>query len=151
MGSNPIHCVTVVVVSCSMADTTFKGEEATLRAILRVIELGGQPSRPVMEGGRYDLVLDLAGTLWKVQVKYAGQAKSGAIKIVTSSTACRGKRGKKYEDYEVDFILAYSPVTDKIYKLPPEVWRGKNYVYLRYKPAKNNQKSGCFNAEDFEW
>src|SRR5208282_3424864 len=82
MGSNPIHCVTVVVVSCSMADTTFKGEEATLRAILRVIELGGQPSRPVMEGGRYDLVLDLAGTLWRC--KSSTRDRRRAVRLKSS-------------------------------------------------------------------
>ncbi len=150
-GSNPVARSRVLWYTVNMADTTFKGEEATLRVALHAIQKGVQVSRPVMEGGRYDLVLDLGGTLFKVQVKYAGQASNGAIKVVTASTSSRGRRGKKYEDYEVDFILAYSPVTDRIYKLLPEVWRGKNYIYLRYKPAKNNQRSGCFDAEDFEW
>lgn len=131
--------------------TTSKGEEALQRVILRAVQKDVQASRPVMEGGRYDLVLDIEGRLWKVQVKYAGQSHGGAIKILTASTDCRGKKGKLYEDHEVDLVFAYSPVTNKVYRLPPGLWRGKRFLHLRYEPAKNNQQLGCINAADFEW
>jgi len=133
-----------------MANTTFKGEEAVQRIILRAIQDNIAVSRPVLEGGRYDLVLDF-GDLKKTQVKYAGSAKNGVIRVPTASTDSRGKKGKVYTKSEVDLIVAYSPVTDKIYKLPAELWRGKRAVHLRYKPAKNNQKIGCIPANEWEW
>ena len=131
-------------------DTTFKGEEAVQRVILTAIQRGIAVSRPVLEGGRYDLVLDF-GSLKKAQVKYAGSGKDGTIRVPTASTDCRGKKGKVYTKQEVDLIVAYSPVTDKIYKLPASLWRGKRAVHLRYKPAKNNQTIGCILAQDWEW
>jgi hypothetical protein len=134
-----------------MANTTFKGEEAVQRVILRAIQVNVAASRPVLEGGRYDLVLDIAGFLRKVQVKYAGQGARGVVKVLVASTSCRGKKGKVYADHEVDLIFAYSPATNKIYKLPPEVWRGKRVVHLRYEPTKNNQKRGLIDATKFEW
>ena len=133
-----------------MANTTFKGEIAVQKVILRAIEKDVIASKPVVEGCRYDLVLDVDG-LKRTQVKYAGQTRNGAIKVLVASQDSRGKKGKRYGEHEVDLIIAYSPITGKFYKLPPEVWRGKRLLHLRYEPSKNNQKMGCFDARDFEW
>ena len=134
-----------------MANTTFKGEIAVQKVVLRAIEKDVIVSRPVVEGCRYDLVLDVDGGLKKAQVKYAGQTSRGAVKVIVASTDCRGKKGKRYTESEVDLIIAYSPVTDRFYKLPARVWRGKRMLSLRYEPSRNNQKAGCFEAKEFEW
>lgn len=131
-------------------NTTFRGEEAVQRVILRAIQKDIAVSKPILEGSRYDLILDL-GQLKRTQVKYAGRAKNGAISVPTASTTCRGKKGRVYAKHEVDLIVAYSPVTGKIYKLPAHLWRGKKAIHLRYAPAKNNQKTGCIQAQDWEF
>ncbi len=133
-----------------MSSTNFKGEYALTRVLLRACEKEVTMSRPVGEGCRYDLVMD-EGTLSRVQVKFAGGQTHGSIVVRLVPSTSRGKKGKKYTEHEADLMAVYSPVTDKVYMLPASLWRGKTGIHLRYKESKNNQKTGCFEAADWEW
>ena len=71
-------------------------------------------SRPVIEGCRYDLIMDEGGILSKVQVKYTSGQSHGSVRIRVAPCDCRGKKGKVYTESEVDTIAVYSSVTDKL-------------------------------------
>jgi hypothetical protein len=132
--------------------TTAKGEQATLRVLLRAIEKGVMMSRPVTENCRYDLVMDADGKLSRVQVKYAGassKATSGSFQVKVSSIGHNKKR-KKYTAAEVDFIAAYSPQTNKVYMLPAVLWDGQSVLTLRYERPKNNI-ADYIDAKLWEW
>jgi len=119
-----------------------------MQFLLRASEKGvttSLPTQPV----RYDVVIDDNG-LHRVQVKYAGQAKSGGFTVRVSSVGHSNKH-KKYTPEQIDYIAAYAPVTGRIYLLPASVWEGKTTVCLRYAAARNNQKQKCLNAAEYEY
>jgi hypothetical protein len=137
-----------------LTTTAAKGEFAILKVQMRAVELGVVVSRPIVEGTRYDLILD-NGKLSRVQVKYVGsnsQRSSGAAHIRLSSTSRSQKKPRSlYTDEEIDAVIAYLPQIDKLCWLPPEVWRGKHSVVLRYDAPKNKQLKGCTLVKDYLW
>jgi PD-(D/E)XK endonuclease len=137
-----------------MSETSFKGELALMKVLLRAAEKRVVVSRPVTDFSRYDLVVDVEGKLHRVQVKYA-DGKSPAQ--TTGSASARlysvsgGKKKQLYDFADVDAFIIYMPATDKVYWVPIEMCAGKSFLYLRYEPARNGQRKYCLAASDFEW
>ena len=52
---------------------------------------------------------------------------------------------------EIDIIVVYSPITDKVYWFEKPQWLGKTHLVIRYEQSRNNQLKGCLEAKVFEW
>jgi hypothetical protein len=115
-------------------------------------QLGVDVYRPVSEGGRYDLIFDLDGRLWRVQCKWA--RRYGDVLIVRCYSCRRAREGmrvRRYTTDEIDAVAAYSSDLDRCYFLPMEVVGRKRNVQLRLAPARNNQRDRVNWADDFEF
>ncbi len=67
-----------------ICDQLRKADLARLKVEMRALELGVVCSRPVIEGTRYDCILDTGTHLYRAQVKYGNgipTAASGAVAI----------------------------------------------------------------------
>jgi hypothetical protein len=129
-----------------------KGASPRLRSHLRPAKLGITVLKPVNEGVRYDLVLDLSGSLMRIQCKWA--ALRGDVIVVSCQSGRRTRDGfmrRPYTKREVDAIAAFCPDLDRCYYLPPEVFAGHPAVQLRVAPTLNNQKLRINWAEDYDF
>lgn len=129
-----------------------KGQLAQSKTELRAIELGIIPSKPIFDA-RYDLILDISGRLYKIQIKYAeaGDVKSVGAVNVTLAYVNRKKEIKTYSKNEIDVIIVYIPQIDKLCWIGPEIFEDRKILRIRYAPAKNNQVDGCLFAKDLIW
>jgi hypothetical protein len=135
--------------------TNFLGELAVAKVVIRAIEKGITPLRPLVEC-RYDLVLDDGFKLDRVQVKYAGaRACSHASGVVPVSLAKWRTGGRRsipyYRPEEVDAVLVYVRAIEKILWFGPEVFEGRMSLSIRIEPARNGQQKGCLMAADYVW
>ncbi len=128
-----------------------KGAIAESAIAAAAIKLGIRVLRPLDEGGRYDLVFDVAGALLRVQCKWAAR-KRGVIVINTRCTRLtpRGYVRSTYSAAEIDLIAAYSPDTDRCYLLPIEEVGARQVVHLRLIAAANHQEVAIKYAADYE-
>ena len=135
-----------------MLSTNQKGAIAETGIIHAAIKLGVGVYRPVVDGGRYDLVLDVQSRLMRVQCKWA--PRHGDVVIVRCYSTRRNRDGlvrRKYSADEIDAFAAYCPEVDCCYFLPFELFDGWRQVQLRLGPSKNNQTLGINWAADFEF
>jgi PD-(D/E)XK nuclease superfamily protein len=134
--------------------TNFLGEIAIAKVVLRAMEKGITPSRPLMEC-RYDLILD-DGKPHRVQVKYAGgkspKQASGVIPVGLKKWRTDGRPPiRHYTASEIDAVLVYVRATDQILWFGPEVFEGRMALYIRIEPTRNGQEKGCLMAADYVW
>jgi PD-(D/E)XK nuclease superfamily protein len=135
-----------------MLTTDQKGAIAEMGIAWHATQLGVDVYRPVSEGGRYDLIFDLDGRLWRVQCKWA--RRYGDVLIVRCYSCRRAREGmrvRRYTTEEIDAVAAYSFDLDRCYFLPMDVVGRKRNVQLRLAPARNNQRDGINWAENFEF
>jgi PD-(D/E)XK nuclease superfamily protein len=128
-----------------------KGAIAEAVIAAEAVKLGVFVLRPFVEGGRYDLMFDIDGTLLRVQCKWA-QRKGDVIVAYTGT--CRltpqGYVRTTYRASEVDAIALYCADVGACYLLPIRDVAGKNVVHLRLAPARNNQEFAIRYATDYE-
>ncbi len=107
--------------------------------------------RPVAEGGRYDIVIDLGTRLLRVQCKWASRLGDILnVRCATSRHTPRGYVKTTYSANEVDAIAAYSSDTDRCYLIPIDGVAGMAIVSLRLAPTRNNQATNIRWARDYE-
>jgi antitoxin (DNA-binding transcriptional repressor) of toxin-antitoxin stability system len=120
--------------------------------VLAATKLRIQVLRPVNEHGRIDLALDIAGALWRVQVKWGRLNAARDVVIVsllTSRYTPRGHLRSTYTRGEVDLFAVYCGELDRCFLLPGPPLADRTVVYLRLTPARNGQRA-CINlADDF--
>ena len=122
--------------------TNQKGAIAEAAVIKEAILLGMDVYRPVVEGCRYDLILDTGSQLLRTQCKWAN--REGGVVVVRARTARTTPRGYVYGTYssdEVDGIAAWCPDTDACYFVPIAEIEGRVAMHLRLQPARNRQES----------
>ena len=123
-------------------DSNHKGNVAEAAIAFHAARLGISLLRPLYEHGRYDLVLEFAGQLLRVQCKSA--CRKGDVVIVRLVTNRRGPRGyirTKYSRDEIDAVAAYCAELDRCYLLPGEIVCGKSAIQLRINPPRNGQRA----------
>lgn len=131
--------------------TNQKGAIAETAIAAKAVRLGIDVYRPVAEGGRYDLIFGVGDRLLKVQCKWAPLL--GDVVCVRLQTSRRGRGGKlihrSYQETEIDAVAAYCQDRDECYFLPgPMVWNRRE-IYLRTRPARNNQRARVNFAADY--
>lgn len=135
-----------------MLSTDQKGAVAETALVHAAVKLGIDVYRPVSEGGRYDLILDLGRQLLRVQCKWA--VCQGDVVIVPCYSSRRTRHGsvrRRYAAAEIDAIAADCAELDACYYLPPGLCIDRTYVYLRRSPTRNRQRAGVNWAHRFDF
>ena len=132
--------------------TNQKGAIAEAQVMAEAVRLGFEVARPLVEGRRYDLVIDTGQRLWRVQCKWA--PRRGDVLVVRSRTSRYTPNGyvrTTYTAAEIDAVAVYSPDTERCYLLPIAMLDGKGHTHLRLAPARNNQSVGLLWAADYDF
>jgi hypothetical protein len=132
--------------------TDQKGGIAELAIALSATRLGVEIYRPLIEGGRYDLVFGLGAQLLRVQCKWA--PLEGNVIVMRCYSTRRNRRGlvkRRYEVGEIDAFAGYCHDNDSCYFIPYELFSGRTQICLRLAPTKNNQAAGVNWAKDYEF
>jgi hypothetical protein len=135
-----------------VSQTTWKGAIAEAAITAAAVELGFVVLRPLVEGRRYDLVIDTGPRLLRVQCKWA--RKKGDVVVVDTSTrrlTPRGYVSTTYAADEIEGIAAYCQELKRCYYLPIEVAAGRRGFHLRLAPAANHQKLAINWARQYEF
>jgi hypothetical protein len=129
-----------------------KGAAAEAEIAAAAIRLRLQVLRPVGEGGRYDLAIDIGERLLRVQCKWA--SRTGDVlnaRCVTNRHTPHGYRTTTYTAAQIDAIAAYAPDTDRCYLIPIDEVEGRTVLSLRVAPTRNNQAQLVRWAKDYEF
>jgi hypothetical protein len=128
-----------------------KGAAAEAAITSAVIQLGLTVLRPLCEGRRYDLIVDLEPTLLRVQCKLARRTRGVlSIRLQTSRYTPNGYVRGSYSATEIDAVGAYSPELGACYLLPIGLVAGRCGLNLRMEPTGNNQADRINWARDYE-
>jgi hypothetical protein len=128
-----------------------KGAVAETAFAHHATRLGLAVARPVAEGERYDLILDLRPRLLRVQCKWGNC--DGAVVTARLSTFRRVRDGglvTTYSAAEIDAFGLYCASLDRCYVLPIDLVEGHRTIHLRLTPSGNNQTTGINWAAQYE-
>jgi hypothetical protein len=127
-----------------------KGAVAEAAITAELIQLGLVVLRPLCEGSRYDLVVDLEPRLLRVQCKLA-KLREGVlvIRLNTSRFTPSGYVFTSYSVEEIDAVAAYSAELRRCFLLPIAEAAGMRGIHLRLEPSLNNQARGIRWAADY--
>jgi hypothetical protein len=134
-----------------MFTTDQKGAIAETAIAHAATQLGIDVYRPVGEGGRYDMILDLDKPT-RVQCKWA--PLHGEVVVVRCYSTRRTRAGllrRVYEEGEIDALAAYCPELDRCFYLPFEEFGRRTQIQLRLGPTRNNQRLRLNWAKDFDF
>ncbi len=120
-----------------------KGDLAEMRVGAKFLEKGWYVSYPFGDDAPYDLIVDIDGTLNKVQVKHIKSDK-GALRFRLHSNS-----GVSYKE-TVDLMSIYDSETEEIYLMNPNDFENSTEVSLRLVKPKNNQTKGVIMAEQYK-
>ena len=132
--------------------TSEKGAWAEAEILAAAVRMKLFVLRPVSEGGRYDLAIDLEPRILRVQCKW-GSRKGDILAVRTSTSRCtpHGYVRTTYTRDEIDAIAIFAPSLDRCYLVPIEEIEGLSYVHLRLAPSRNNQELGIRWAADYDF
>ena len=133
--------------------STLKGAIAESAITAAAAELGFVVLRPLIEGRRYDLVIDTGPRLLRVQCK-SGRLKRGVVVVTVATcrfTPAQGYVRSKYTAEEIDGVGVYCPDLKRCFFLPIELVAGRSVVHLRIDTAANNQRAAITWAADYEF
>jgi hypothetical protein len=127
-----------------------KGAAAEAAITAAAIELGLVVLRPLCEGSRYDLMIDLEPELLRVQCKWARRLDGVLfVNLTTSRHTPGGYIRTAYTAAQVDAIAAYSAELGRSFLIPIEEVTGVRAIYLRLEPTRNNQARGIRWADEY--
>jgi hypothetical protein len=128
-----------------------KGATAEAEIAAAMVRMRLQVLRPVGEGGRYDLVVDIGEKLLRVQCKWA--SRHGDVltaRCITSRHTPHGYKRTTYTAREIDTVALYAPDTDRCYLIPVSEVEGHATISLRVAPTRNTQAQLVHWAKDYE-
>lgn len=122
--------------------TKVKGDISEARALFEFQKRNIPVLLPWGDKERYDMVVEMSGRFYKIQVKTANEERNGAIICYTRSSH-NHSTNKKYYKYtgQVDYFVFYNMVHDIIAIVPESDVGDNSHLTLRISPAKNNQKN----------
>jgi PD-(D/E)XK endonuclease len=128
------------------------GDLTTLAVMLVLNDLGYTVLVPFGENTRYDLVIDVAGRLERVQCK-TGRLRKGSICFATCSSYAHHPNPKVVQRTYVgqaDHFGVYCPETGGVYLVPLGAARTVRVAALRVEPTQNGQQKFIRLAKDYE-
>lgn len=114
-------------------------------AIVELLKNNVQISRPLGDNSRYDLILDIYGTLLTCQVKSTNSATAELAEF--SLTSSQAHRGGVRHKYDVDIFCLVDIQNNNVFLYQNE--GNKTSLKIRYAPTKSGQSVGINRAEDF--
>lgn len=135
-------------------NTKDKGDYAEALFIAKAIKKGYVVSVPTGDNAPYDCILDVNGSLKKVQVKGRYSKEEGSVLIIPLQSSRNYINKKQYHYTEVvDYLAVVDLGTDQVYLLDmsDDCFNGKNIINLRLKVAKNNNTKLVNLAEDYRF
>ncbi len=130
-----------------------KGNVAELAIATEAAKLGLSVLKPLTEHERYDLVLGVAGTLLRVQCKWA-RSDGDVVRIgarTSYHSPTQGYVRSSYDGSQIDVLAAYCGELERCYLLPMGLVAGQGTVHLRLTKTKNNQRAALNWAADYEF
>jgi hypothetical protein len=130
-----------------MRNTTAVGDLSVAMVTGALLRAGKNVLKPLSDGLRYDLAIEEAGALSRIQCK-TGRLRRGAIIFNTASVTANGKRSRGY-DGDAEFFGVFCPETDEVY-LVPIAATAKVKGRLRFTVPRNNQAKRILYASTFK-
>jgi hypothetical protein len=128
-----------------------KGAVAEAAITAAAIQLGLTVLRPLCEGRRYDLMIDLEPELLRVQCKLARHLEGVLfVSLQTCRHTPRGYVRTSYSAAEIDAVGVYSPELRSCFLVPICEVSGRRAMHLRLDPTGNNQARGIKWARDYD-
>lgn len=122
-------------------DTKQIGNVAELSVALEARKRGYGVSFPFGDGQKYDLILDDAGKLFKIQVKKAYKGKNSyACKVKKSNTNRKEVKYTKYSNTDFDFAVIWLEEIDDYYIIPAKVFNDNNWS-ITMTPTNEDSKT----------
>jgi hypothetical protein len=132
--------------------TDQKGAIAETAIAHAAVKLGIDVYRPVVEGGRYDLVFGVGTSLLRIQCKWAVRHKGVvSVRCYSSRRTANGFRVRRYTAEEIDAIAAYCAELDRCFLLPACLVEGHGALSLRLEPTRNRQKLNIRWADEYDF
>ena len=135
--------------------TLQKGMMTELHCIEKFIELGYYCSIPYGDSCKYDIIVDIENTLYRIQCKSSSWAKDTVEEKVafimnTNHTTVNttGVKRYTYNSEQVDFFYTY--FEGQHYLVPINEVEGKGTFRFRYLKNVGHQKANIHIAEDYE-
>jgi len=134
----------------SLEEPQKRGQAAEAIVKSEFVSRGVSVLVPAYDNEPYDIVIELEGDFYRVQIKTAFEATTdGAVRFRTRSTRTKSS-GYEREGYEgsVDLFAVYAPVCDETYVIPIED-AGDTQMTIRYEQSKNNNVKNINWHEDY--
>lgn len=132
-----------------MLNTKQKGNLTELLCLAAFTKLGYIVSIPYGDCAKYDFIVDIDHTLYRIQCKTSSQRDEGvydfstrSVQVGVNSTQTRG-----YTKTDIDFFATI--IDNQCYLIPVEEVSGRSKT-LRFVPPKNGQKEGITYAQEYE-
>lgn len=129
-------------------DTNRKGNISEAKVLQAFVQAGYVVLIPFGNGAPYDIAVDIAGKLWKVQVK-TGVLQKGCVVFRLRRFSGYNRGARKYQKGEIDLFAVYCPENDKIYLAHAETEMPQGR--LRVEDTKNNQQRNIRWCDEFEF
>ncbi len=128
------------------------GNRSTI-AIMHALQLQGYPILvPFGENTRYDLAIEVAGRLRRVQCK-TGRYRNGAVSFATCSSYAHHPNPKTLRRAytgEIDDFAVFCEQLGTVYLIPIEDVPSRNVATLRVEPPRNGQMKHVRLAAQYE-
>lgn len=126
-----------------------KGISTELQCLAAFGKLGIQVLLPYGDYARYDFVIDVNNTFYRVQCKTATLKENGAYIFSCRSTAANHSRAasRSYTKNEIEFFATM--IEDECYLIPVNECGG-NSKTLRFTYPQSGQKAGVSLAQEYE-
>jgi hypothetical protein len=126
-----------------------KGNLTELQCLAAFTELGYIISIPYGDCARYDFIVDINNTLYKVQCKTSSKREEGVFEFACRSTAANCSRAatRSYTKDEIDFFATI--IEGECYLVPISETGGRKKT-IRFGSTKNNKKAGVSFAKDYK-
>jgi len=109
-------------------DPKRRGELAELAFMRKAANLGFAVAKPWGESDRYDVVVRVEKTFWRVQVKSVLALTPSRPHFVVQT---KNSRGKTYSRDDIDFLVAYIFARDLWYVFPAHVFEQKKSLCVK--------------------
>jgi hypothetical protein len=97
-----------------------RGQQSEAAVLFEFVSRGLSVLQPFGDNERYDLVVEISGTFYRVQVK-TGRLENGRVQFETrSSGTLTNKISKRGYDGEIDVFAVYSPERRETFVVPIE-------------------------------
>lgn len=139
-----------------MGTSTKSGDIGEALVVAEAAKRGLNPSLPLSNDLRYDMIIDRDGVLEKVQVKTTSP-KDGKLSpkldmTVYASAGVSNNRNQtvKYQLGDFDWLVVVDSDSEKCYYVPANEVIGKSSFSLRLEATKNGQSKKVRYASDYE-